>query len=144
MQIALSGISTCASDLLLRARPIAPNGPTCIGLSGELGAGKTALTQALAKILRVKEHVTSPTFVIAKSYPASHPRFKTLIHIDAYRIESKKELEHIGWEEMLTKPETLIVVEWPERIEDALPTGMLRATLTITGEDVRECTYAEA
>lgn len=94
---------------------------TVVGLSGDLGAGKTTLVQALAQGLGVQETVVSPTFVIAKFYDTTHDTWKKLIHIDAYRIEDPKELEVLGWKDMLSDPNTLLIVEWPERIKDILP-----------------------
>ena len=61
-----------------------------VGLYGNLGAGKTAFTQAVARELGIQEIVTSPTFVIEKIYPTSHPHFARLIHIDAYRLEARR------------------------------------------------------
>ncbi len=94
---------------------------TIVGLSGDLGAGKTTLVQAIGKSLGVVETITSPTFVIAKYYDTSDTRFTKLIHIDAYRIEDPKELEVLGWEHMQKEPNTLIVIEWPEKVEEILP-----------------------
>jgi len=94
---------------------------TVVGLSGELGAGKTTLTQSIATLLGVQETVQSPTFVIAKFYPTTQGAFSHLIHIDAYRIEQEDELVPLGFAELLEQPNTLVVIEWPEKIEAALP-----------------------
>ncbi len=99
---------------------------TVIGLSGDLGAGKTTITKSLGAELGVTETITSPTFVIAKFYHTSDERFKTLIHIDAYRIEEPNELTVLGWDAMLAQKDTLIVVEWPERVESLLPQTTVR------------------
>ncbi len=113
------------------------NGPiaTIVGLSGDLGAGKTTLVKAIAEILGVKETITSPTFVIAKYYRTRDPKFTDLIHIDAYRIEDPKELEVLGWENMKKEPNTLIVIEWPERVEELLPGDVKRFEITHQGEE---------
>src|SRR3989304_9211752 len=76
-----------------------------VGLYGDLGAGKTALTQALARELGIKEKVVSPTFVIMKSYQLSGSSFQKLIHIDAYRLEKGEELAKLGWAEIISDPE---------------------------------------
>jgi len=95
---------------------------TVIGLSGELGAGKTTFVQALAKVLRITEHVTSPTFVIARFYDVpAHPRFKKLVHIDAYRIEHESELRPLGYESLLADPGNLVVIEWPSLLGKNFP-----------------------
>lgn len=111
-----------------------PHTATVIGLSGDLGAGKTTLVQALAKELGITEMVTSPTFVIAKWYETNVSSWKTLIHIDAYRIEDEDELIPLGWEDMINTPETLIVVEWPEKIRLSIPPHTIQYMITHTGE----------
>lgn len=85
-----------------------------IGLSGELGSGKTTFVQGFAKALGIKERIISPTFVILK-------RFKNLIHIDAYRIKNPKEILDLGWNDLIKNPENIILVEWPEKIKKILP-----------------------
>jgi tRNA threonylcarbamoyladenosine biosynthesis protein TsaE len=109
---------------------------TVLALQGDLGAGKTTLTKSIAEKLGIAETVISPTFVIAKFYeplrdlppPLKLWRakqdlglFEHVVHIDAYRIESLNELVPLGWENILQQPKTLVIVEWPERIREALP-----------------------
>jgi tRNA threonylcarbamoyl adenosine modification protein YjeE len=101
-----------------------------IALQGDLGAGKTTLVQSIAMLLGVSETVQSPTFVIAKFYDTDHQDFKRLVHIDAYRIESIAELEVLGWNDLLRDPETLVIVEWPERIAEALPSNRQHYTIS--------------
>lgn len=64
----------------------------------------------------------SPTYVLMKSYPINFGRFKTLIHIDAYRFEKPEEFAALEPEKFLNNPENLIFIEWPERVEGQLPT----------------------
>jgi tRNA threonylcarbamoyladenosine biosynthesis protein TsaE len=97
-------------------------GATVLALSGDLGAGKTTLTKAIAALLGVQDEITSPTFVIAKSYHTTHDVYKKLVHIDAYRIEDIFELGPIGLDLFLEDPQNLIVVEWPEMIEEKINT----------------------
>lgn len=105
-------------------------GGTALALHGELGSGKTAFVQHLARVLGVTEQVTSPTFVIMRFYPIkTHDFFKTLVHVDAYRIESDAEMEVIGFEHVLRGPTNLVCVEWAEKITDALPEDALHITL---------------
>lgn len=112
------------------------NGPkaTIVGLSGDLGAGKTTLVQAIARSLGVTEHITSPTFVIAKYYATQDVKFQKLIHIDAYRIEDPQELMTIGWETMKEESNTLVVIEWPEKIEGLLSVDTQRYHINHEGE----------
>ena len=87
-----------------------------VGLSGHLGAGKTAFVKAVAQHLGVTEDVTSPTFVIMKMYPVTHPYWHRLVHIDAYRLERREELEALRWEQLIADPHNLILCEWPENV----------------------------
>jgi tRNA A37 threonylcarbamoyladenosine biosynthesis protein TsaE len=110
---------------------------TVVGLSGHLGAGKTAFVKAVAKLLGVKEEVTSPTFVIMKIYEVDstielsndltieqrnnlniqNVPWKRLIHIDAYRLEKPEEMEVLNFDQLVADPHNLIMVEWPENVE---------------------------
>jgi len=114
-------------------------GATLITLSGDLGAGKTAFAQAVAKALGVEEMVTSPTFVIEKIYqlPTSDlvgRSFLRLVHIDAYRLSGAHELETLGWKELLADPKNLILLEWPEKVPEAIPGGAIRIRFDIHGD----------
>lgn len=88
-----------------------------IALDGELGAGKTTLTQGLAKGLEIKQVVNSPTFTIIHEYDkGSIP----LYHMDVYRLDSVKEMDDLGYEEYFYG-EGITVVEWASKIESILP-----------------------
>lgn len=96
-----------------------------IAMSGDLGAGKTTLTQEIAKELGIKSPVASPTFVIMKIYKIESPKsylkqFKKLVHIDAYRLEGAKELLKIGWDNIYNDKDNLIIIEWPENVKECL------------------------
>ncbi len=108
---------------------------TVVGLSGDLGAGKTTLVQAVARELGVQEQVVSPTFVIAKFYETTDTRWQKLIHIDAYRIDDIAELKTLGFENMLALPNTLIIIEWPERVRQILPSTTTFFEISHKGED---------
>ena len=94
-----------------------------VGLSGHLGAGKTAFVKKLAQILGVAEEVTSPTFVIMKMYETKNANFPQLVHMDAYRLERREELEALAFEALVADKRNLIMIEWPENIgwQDFLP-----------------------
>lgn len=110
-------------------------------LSGNLGAGKTTFTQALAQTLGVKETVNSPTFVIMKIYKLGKSQFskdwKHLIHIDAYRLENSEELKNLGWEEIISKKENLVVLEWPEKVQGILSKGAIKINFEFIDENTR-------
>lgn len=118
-------------------------GATLVTLSGELGAGKTAFTKAVARALGVTDIVNSPTFVLEKIYALSDGRpFKRLIHIDAYRLEKGRDLVPLGFEELVQDPQNLILLEWPEKIADALPAPTARISIVVQDDDSRILSYA--
>lgn len=104
---------------------------TVVGLYGDLGAGKTAFVQAVAQVMGVGEHVTSPTFVLMK-------RYGRLVHIDAYRIENAEELRRLGWNELAKDPGNIIMIEWADRVEELLPPDALRLDFTHVDEKTRK------
>ncbi|MFA6338576.1 MAG: tRNA (adenosine(37)-N6)-threonylcarbamoyltransferase complex ATPase subunit type 1 TsaE [Candidatus Paceibacterota bacterium] len=112
-----------------------------VGLDGDLGSGKTAFTKEIANILGVKETVTSPTFVIEKTYKLKNQKFNHLIHIDAYRLASGSELTHLGWSEISSDPKNLIFIEWPEIVKDILPDDMIKINFEFIDETTREITF---
>ncbi|OHB24507.1 MAG: tRNA (adenosine(37)-N6)-threonylcarbamoyltransferase complex ATPase subunit type 1 TsaE [Parcubacteria group bacterium RIFOXYD2_FULL_52_8] len=119
-----------------------------LALYGDLGAGKTAFTQGLAKALGIQEQVTSPTFVLMKQYAIccdNDMPWSELVHIDAYRFESADELRPLRWEELIIPSTRVIALEWPERVAAALPEG---ATIPLhfrfVDESTREITLPYA
>lgn len=111
---------------------------TLINLSGHLGAGKTTLVKEIAKQFGVKEHITSPTFVIIKSYKLKAKRYKLIYHIDAYRLKSGKELLSIGFKDLLKEKDNLIFLEWPENVESAIPKKSATIYLKALDDNQRE------
>lgn len=115
---------------------------TLVTLSGDLGAGKTAFTQAVARALGIDEPITSPTFVIAKSYALPEGlAFTQLLHIDAYRLTSGAELPRIGFSDAYQDAGTIIFLEWPEMVADTLPEPDVAITITADAVDTRTITY---
>ncbi|MDD4332611.1 MAG: tRNA (adenosine(37)-N6)-threonylcarbamoyltransferase complex ATPase subunit type 1 TsaE [Patescibacteria group bacterium] len=105
-------------------------GGEVIGLVGDLGAGKTFFTQGVAKELGIKTKVNSPTFVIMKIYnstssadglKAKSSKLKALVHIDAYRLKSGHDLEAIGALDYFGRPDTVVIIEWADKIKKILP-----------------------
>jgi len=105
-----------------------------ISLSGDLGSGKTTLTQALAKELGVSEEVTSPTFNLLNIYDSPHGQ---IYHFDLYRLENPEEIYNIGLEEALENH--LTIIEWPEIAKDLLPEKTI--TIKISGNAKETRTY---
>lgn len=111
---------------------------TLIVLSGELGSGKTTFVQCAARALGVKETITSPTFVLIKSYSLPATSYQLLFHIDAYRLESGEELAKLGFEEIVANPQNLIFLEWPENVAEVLPSDILKIGFKFLDETTRE------
>lgn len=105
--------------------------PDVLTLEGDLGAGKTTFTQALAKALGIKKTVSSPTFTIMKQYEGHVP----FNHLDVYRLEHSD--EDLGWEEIFDG-EAISVVEWAHFIEEDLPEDRLEIRITRRGETSRD------
>lgn len=106
-----------------------------IGLIGELGAGKTTFVQGFVEALPggADLYVTSPTFAIAQQYETTPP----VRHLDLYRLSSLDELEAIGYREHYYGP-GLCLVEWIERIPEAIPARWVEIRLAVEASDVRE------
>jgi len=104
---------------------------TTLALHGDMGVGKTTFVQGLAQGFGVSEHVTSPTFAIYSIYQGSA---RTLVHLDAYRLEKKSALDELLIEEFLQTPWCL-AVEWPDKTGDWLPANAWHLTLSIVAGD---------
>ncbi len=115
-------------------------GATVVGLYGDLGAGKTFFTQTVAKTFGVEENIVSPTFVIEKIYELKDQKFSHLIHIDAYRLESSNELLNLGFKKIISDSNNLILIEWPERVEDIMPKHTKVYIKHLENETAREVT----
>ena len=113
-----------------------------VGLSGDLGAGKTAFTKCVAEVLGIADTVTSPTFVLEKRYDIPHGslvggRFTKLIHVDAYRLYKGEEMKALDWEGTLADGHNLILLEWPEQVSEALPKNTLQISFEYVDDSVR-------
>ena len=84
-----------------------------IGLQGELGSGKTTFIQGFAKEFGVKRHITSPTFLIIRSYKLKAISYKLLYHIDTYRIEKIKELNNLDFKKIIADPTNVVLNTMP-------------------------------
>lgn len=136
-------------------------GVDVVALAGDLGAGKTTLVRELTHALG-GGHAHSPTFVLVNEYPltlhgrgedAQRSGASRLIHIDAYRLSSTEDLDTLGWDTFMdtrladahgrasgARTDAIVLIEWAERIADALPTDLARISLSATGEESREVT----
>ena len=126
------------------ARQVVPG--LVIGLSGDLGAGKTQLVKGLAKGLGVTTRVSSPTFALVNEYPGGRLR---LFHLDLYRLDTRAQIESAGLEGYLA-PAGVAVIEWAEHWfgdaeagEEFRPRLYREVRFEITSPDSRRITYED-
>ena len=104
-----------------------------IALQGDLGAGKTVLTQGIAQGLGITARVTSPTFTLVSEY--TRPNGDLLIHIDCYRLGSPAQADgaleatFFGLDEIVDRSDAIVVIEWAERVAPLLPPDYLQISL---------------
>jgi tRNA threonylcarbamoyladenosine biosynthesis protein TsaE len=113
------------------ARTLRP--PLAVGIAGELGAGKTTLVRAIAHGLGVTEPVTSPTFALVHRYAGAG---LTVYHVDGYRLRHASEVADLGIDDALAEPDSVVLIEWPERLGERLPPLARRITLSYTDDDL--------
>lgn len=114
--------------------------PLLVALSGDLGAGKTTLVQAICRGYGVTEPITSPTYALVHEYHAARSR---VFHLDLYRLDREDELTNIGWDDIVADPHALVLVEWPERAGNRLPAAHVPIDLEhLDGDDDRRLLLA--
>ena len=106
-------------------------------LHGDLGAGKTTLTQGIASGLGVDGPVQSPTFTLVREHRG---RELMLYHLDLYRLDDPDELENLGYETYLEPEDGVSVIEWPERAGDWIPDRFTLVQIEHLGGDRRQVT----
>ena len=88
-------------------------------LQGDLGSGKTTFVQGFCRALGVKHGVTSPTFIIMRAHNIRGE--KRIHHFDLYRIQKLKDILALGFKKIISNPENIVLIEWPEKIKKLLP-----------------------
>ena len=109
-----------------------------VALYGEMGAGKTTFTKALCKVLGVVDGVNSPTFNLINEYRTD--KEEVVYHFDFYRINKLEEAFDIGFEEFIESG-NLCIIEWPEKIEQILPSDTLRVKISVLKDGSRELAF---
>ena len=132
-----------AANLMSRSRLDISGGALVLALMGDLGSGKTTFAQAFAEGLGVKEKVKSPTFIIFRKSKVADKKwqekvFKYFYHFDVHRINSEKEILNLGWEEIISNPENIVLVEWADKIEKILPKNSVKINFKHLKGDKRE------
>lgn len=120
---------------------------TVLALRGDLGAGKTTFTQYLGKELGVETQISSPTFNIMKIYQLPEPEaepsdFTHLVHLDVYRFDDKNELAPLRFSDYLQEKGNLVVVEWADKINEALPPETVFLDFVTVSENERQVTIS--
>ncbi|MHB8769719.1 MAG: tRNA (adenosine(37)-N6)-threonylcarbamoyltransferase complex ATPase subunit type 1 TsaE [Syntrophales bacterium] len=130
--------SDCAPETVRIGRILGEllNAGDCVALVGDLGAGKTCLTQGIAQGLGIPAGyaVTSPTFTLLNEYPGGKT---SLYHLDVYRLSGPADLAEMGFEEYLSQ-DGVMVIEWADKIERQVPEGALHILFSILEENVRK------
>ena len=136
----LEELQKLAGEVLTALEP--RKGATVIALKGDLGAGKTAFVKAVAKHLGIAHEITSPTFVIMKLYEIpTHSFLKTVVHIDAYRIEDEDEMRVLKFGEILDDSRNLVCIEWPEKIQNLISHDAKVIEFTLNQDGTRDILY---
>jgi tRNA threonylcarbamoyladenosine biosynthesis protein TsaE len=115
--------------------------PLLVLLRGDLGAGKTTLIKGIAEGFGAAraEDVTSPTFTLVHEYRGPHT---TLYHVDLYRVDSDRELETLGLDDLLA-PDCLVLIEWGEKFPQLQRHQNLQITMEPVGETERRIRWTK-
>ncbi len=119
------------------AKSIKPG--TTLLVSGDLGAGKTVLARGIAQGLGIITPITSPTFVLIKTYPIKkHPHIKQFIHADLYRLSDPAAIADLGLQDLLAQPGTVGLIEWGEQVpNDLLNTPIKKLSIALNQDGTR-------
>jgi len=137
MMTCVNLISNSPGDTLEIGRVIGEHltGGQVVALTGELGTGKTCLTQGMARGLEIPEdqYITSPTFTLINEYLGRIP----LYHMDVYRLSGSRDLEDMGYAEYFYG-DGVVVIEWAEKVVDIIPAHALMISLEHDGDNTRK------
>ena len=101
-------------------------------MQGTLAAGKTTITKGIAKALKIEEDITSPTFTLISEYEGSMP----LYHMDVYRLDSTEDFINLGTEDLIYG-KGISIIEWSEKVMEALPKSTIILKLEAQNDDSR-------
>lgn len=112
------------------AKSLSPG--SVVALFGDLGSGKTQIVKGICGALGVKQNVNSPTFIIVNEYTSLNSLL--IYHFDLYRMRSAKEVLEMGFRDYLDDT-SIVLIEWPEKIEGFLPAGTIKIRIAHTVEN---------
>lgn len=108
---------------------------TIVALRGNLGAGKTVFARGFARGLEIDDIISSPTFTLVKEYQID--KLNWLYHLDLYRISDADSALIFGIDEYMNDPNAIVLIEWPERIDELFLSGTVFIDITRTGDSNR-------
>ena len=130
----LSELDSAAEQIIAN---LSPNRIMCF--YGSMGAGKTTLIKSICKVLGVTDTVVSPTFALINEYTTA--KGIPVYHFDFYRINKVEEVYDFGYEEYFYSDTGVCLIEWPELVEDLLPTeGVVRYKIDVNPDNSRTIT----
>lgn len=108
------------------------SGGNVVSLYGDLGSGKTQIVKGICLGLGVTQTVNSPTFIIVNEYTSG--QFPKIFHFDLYRMKTQDEILNMGFLDYIDST-SIVLIEWPERVEDILPEGTIKIHIAHTVEE---------
>lgn len=119
-------------------------GGDIVALYGDLGSGKTTFAQGLAVGLGITQRIVSPTFIIMRTYEIKGKgesvkgKETMFYHLDLYRTQTAHDIEGLGLLEIMQDQNNIVVIEWPEKMGNALPKHARKIQFTYINENERE------
>jgi tRNA threonylcarbamoyladenosine biosynthesis protein TsaE len=127
-----------AQKILENRQKEGENKPIVLELIGDLGGGKTTFLQGFALGLGIKEKILSPTFVIMKSFKSKKNNDFVFYHMDSYRLKNSKDALQVGLKDILRNPNTIIAIEWAEKIKPILPKNNIKINFIFLEKNKRK------
>lgn len=129
--------ATLGANLAARMR-----GGEVICLTGELGSGKTTFVTGFIRHFLPHARVLSPTFTLVRQYTVKHAAIRHIYHLDLYRLKQHADIAHLGIEEYMNSPDTVVLVEWPERLSDTHATHRIDMQFAVLADIRRSITVS--
>lgn len=117
-------------------------GGEVVCLYGELGAGKTVFVQGMMEYYLPRKRILSPTFIIVRHYSTNHNTIKKFIHVDLYRLTESKEIKDLEFWEFINNPDTIVAIEWAEKLKNLLPEKRIDIRIENLDNDKRKINIA--